>query len=188
MDIRSQIAQLQQKIDRLEHSFNMYFTGQDRIPPVKMLQALAREVSHLMTYSDKLINSGEKFMLDSFVQRFTSYRIKWERGVRDIEEGRSKPGLHFFGGLGINHTQIIVEELSKKRGDEKKKGESAELSGAAEKFLKLSKEHLGKTYNQEAIELKLREKLSEIKEKYGENFTLDVYFDGEKVKIRTAKK
>ena len=38
------------------------------------------------------------FYIETFLQKFISYRVKWERGLRDIEEGRLTCGADFFKG------------------------------------------------------------------------------------------
>jgi len=190
MDIQAKISVLEQKIDRLERNFNFYFTGQERVPPLKELSKISSEVRRLMDSSGSLNNAGLRFRIESFVQKFTSYRIKWERGVRDIEEGRKKPGLDFFGGLGIEATKNLhsgsgFEEREKSvLSPDKVDGE---IRKAAEQFVELSKIFMNKSFDGKAVEETLRNKISTITKKYGNNFSFNVSFDGEKVRIKPVR-
>ncbi len=176
MDLKSKIFLLDQKIESLEKQFNQYFTGQERRPPARALESLKREVMKLIGMADSIINTGDRFAVQTFIQKFTTYRTKWERGMTMIEDGRVKPGINFFGG-GTYSPPVV-----------KKPQKRDPVADAAEKYVDLSKKFEGKNYNAKAVELKLREKMHAVREKYGDRYVLDVYYDGERVKIRTLKR
>lgn len=188
-DLSSKVAELNQKIERLETQFNFYFTGQERVPPLKQLAALKADVMRLMDMEESVKTVSDKFLIQTLVQKFTTHRIKWERGVKDIEEGRAKPGLHFFGGLG---TALTAEALSSLEGSSSAVRKVAEnekkIELAAEKYIELSQKYMNKTYDRTVIMQTLNARMKEIRSKYGDNFKLDVFFDGKTVKIKPVGK
>lgn len=191
MDVQVFINQMLEKIDRLETQFNLYFSGQLKRPPLPLLQQIKSEIMNAMGQIKDLKQQKDKFLLQSLIQKFTTYRMKWERGVKDIEEGRLKPGLHFFGGLGVKLRQELEQEKSetvKERKVDKALSNAAEVDNAVDKYIALSQRFLKKNYNKDAVRQSLEQKLDTVKKKYGNNFKFNVFFDGEKVRIKPEKK
>jgi hypothetical protein len=190
MKFHQRIFQLAEKIERLEHSFNFYFTAQEKKPPLDKLNRLKIEVDELVKVSQDLKNSAERFLAMQIVNRFTTYRMKWEKGVRDIEEGRAKPGLHFFGGLGIGRSPMddikrSADELAKKDSDAFRM--SAVIDEAAEKYIKMSQKYTGKTFAREAVTSMLEKKIDEVRKKFGDRFKFSVVYEDGKVRIKPEK-
>ena len=96
MDIKQKISELESRLQRLDRKFNFYFVGQDRVPPVKAFDQLKREVTLITREKDRSASSSQRFYIETFLQKFISYRVKWEKGLRDIEEGRLSRGADFF--------------------------------------------------------------------------------------------
>jgi len=198
-NIENKIHSLTRELDALERMFNLYFTAQEKRPPLRQLSSLRQKVTALMGIAEKINKSSIKYTVSSFVQRFTTYRLKWEKGVKDIEEGRLKPGLHFFGGMhpmaNMHSKHAPVEEPVEKPVEKvaakpvkKPTNIETQLDKATKNFVKLSKEHLGKDYNVDVVKSTLNAKLKIIKGKYGDNFSLKVQFKDGKVKITPVKK
>lgn len=190
MKINQQATALVPKIEHLEHLFNFYFTGQEKIPPLRELNALKKEIDLFMTNSQNSKNSAEKFLAMQLINRFTSYRMKWERGVREIEEGRAKPGLHFFGGLGIGRSPMedlksLVSDIDKK--DAVAFRTDAIINEAAEEYIEMNKKLTGKNFSKESVVEMLEKKIYEVRKRFGDGFTFKVYFEDGKVKIKPEK-
>lgn len=190
MKISQKATQIIEKIEQLEHAFNFYFTGNEKVPPLNKLDRLKKEVDALMRSGSDSKNSAERFLVQQLVNRFTAYRIKWEKGVRDIEEGRAKPGTHFFGGLGIGRDPM--SDLKNSFGDIDKKDRnafrlSAMIDAAADKYIEMNKKYTGKKFNREAVAGMLEKKIDEVKKKFGDNFKFTVYMEEGKVKIKPEK-
>ncbi len=94
-NIRQKIAELNGRLLELDTKFNLYFSGIEKLPPVKEFDQLKREVSSSVKAKSILMSVSMLFFANSFHQRFSSYRAKWEKKLRDIEEGRTKPGKRF---------------------------------------------------------------------------------------------
>ncbi len=181
MDLIHEISFLKQKIEILEQKFAQYFMGLEKRPPLKELAEIKSQISKLMQMESSLKQPSEKFQVQTIVNRFTSYRLKWERGVKDIEEGRIKPGSGFFGGMGVS----FKKSLTPKQKTEKK---DSLIEKTAKQYVELSRKFLNKNYDQKAVSQMLDKKMKEIKAKLGNDVVLRVYFDGEKVKIKPVKK
>jgi hypothetical protein len=91
-DIRKEISGLNDRLHQLDSKFNSYFSAKDKTPPIKELDQLKRDVNR--TYRKKMVNPSVsyRFFIDTFYQRFVTYRIKWEKRLKDVEEGRAKRG------------------------------------------------------------------------------------------------
>ena len=91
-DIRKRISVLNQAIAALEVKFNIYFSGREKLPPVKELESLRRDVNRCIMQKKTSMSARTQFLITTFQQRFASYNSKWERMLRDIETGRLVPG------------------------------------------------------------------------------------------------
>lgn len=175
------------RIEHLEHLFNFYFTAQEKKPPLNELNALKKEIDVFMRTSQDSKNSAERFLAMQLVNKFTAYRIKWEKGVKDIEEGRAKPGQHFFGGLGIgrspmNDLKSAVSEIEKKDAEAFRL--NAVINETVEKYIEMNKKYTGKNFSRESVSEMLEKKAEEVRQKLGNRFTFKVYFENGKVKIK----
>ncbi len=189
MDIKGKIEEVAVTIQRLDRAFNFYFTGFDKKPPLKMYERLQREVKRLSDVIDDIKNTAVRYHAQMLLSRYSTYRLKWERGLRAIEEGLLKPGEGFFAGL----TKELRKE-SKKAGapdfdDLAEKGEKVDevilrLDDAAKRYVALARAHMGKVYDPAVIKETLEAKLPEVRKKYGEDVDFEVYFDGEKVRVK----
>lgn len=190
MTIAQRVSMLINKIEHLEHLFNFYFSGQDKKPPLIELNALKKDVDSLLKESQDAINIAERFLAMQLVNRFTTYRIKWEKGVREIEEGRAKPGQHFFGGLGLGRSPMddiktAASEIDKK--DTNAFRVNAVINETVEKYIEMNKKYTGKNFSRESVSEMLEKKISEVRKKFGDKFTFKVYFEDGKVKIKPEK-
>ncbi len=179
--VKSKIDSLSAQIEMMENLFNRYFSGMDKLPPSKKLDSLKRDVMRLMDWPGGKLSPADQFMISSFVQKFTSYRMKWEKGVTDIEEGRKKPGSSWYG-QGVTSCFSDKTIMFHKTSYEDRT--NSEIDKAAKKFVELSREMSGKDYDVAAIKQTLKLKCGEIVSKYGENFTFDVSIENGKVKIK----
>ncbi|MGI6394618.1 MAG: hypothetical protein ACOX2F_07845 [bacterium] len=190
MKFHQRVFQLAEKIEQLDHSFNFYFTGQEKRPPLNKLEGLKREVNELMKTAQDSKNSAERFLAMQIISRFTVYKTKWEKGVLDIEEGRAKQGLHFFGGFGAARSSMddikhAADSLAKKDIDAFRT--SAVIDEAAERYVKLCKEHTGKNYTKESVASMLEKKIEDVKKKFGSRFKFNVLYEDGKVVIKPEK-
>lgn len=193
MNLKDKVEEVAILIQRLDRAFTFYFTGFEKKPPLKMYERLQREVKKLHDVADGLKNSAERFTVQTLLSRFASYRIKWDRGMRDIEEGRIRPGASFFGGISKDPKKLVAGEKGVDaapdlddiaRGAEQLERLDAQLSDAAKRYVVLARAHLGKVYDPAAIKQTLEASLPEVRRKYGDEVDFEVYFDGEKVRVR----
>ncbi|HNT27764.1 MAG TPA: hypothetical protein PKH10_06265 [bacterium] len=194
MNLKDKIEEVAILVQRLDRAFTFYFTGFEKKPPLKMYERLQREVKKLHDVVDGLKNSAERFTVQTLLSRFASYRIKWDRGMRDIEEGRIRPGAAFFGGVSKDPKRLVageegtgtaapdLDEIA--RGAEKMERLDAQLGDAAKRYVALARAHLGKVYDPAAIKQTLEASLPEVRRKYGDEVDFEVYFDGDKVRVR----
>jgi hypothetical protein len=190
MKVSAKVSELITKIEKLERHFVFYFTGHESRPPLKDLSLLKNEIDFLCRKTADSKNTAEKYLVSQLVNRFAIYRNKWERGVRDIEEGRSKPGLHFFGGLGSSLSAL--SELKKEADNIDKKDRDAwrdasVIDEAARKYVEMSRKHTGKNYDIEDVSKMLEKKVEDIKKKFGDKFSFKVYYEDGKVKVKPEK-
>ncbi|MCK5808623.1 hypothetical protein KAH37_06540 [bacterium] len=171
---------------QLELLFNRYFTGMDKRPPIKQMTALQKAINILTINTHLAKTAAEQFHLKSLTQQFTTYRRKWERGIRDIEEGRIKPGQQAFGGMGMS-----AADQAEMQGSDDEMGHiqhlTNEVDSAVETYVKLAEEHLGKNYSTESVKTVLESKLGGIRAKYGDGVSLSVVYEDGTIKIKPKK-
>jgi hypothetical protein len=94
-DIRKKIVELNERLLVLDRKFNLYLSGLEKLPPIKEFEQLKRDVKGTVKSKNSLISVRMIFFVNSFQQRFNSYRTKWERSLHDIEIGRATRGSAF---------------------------------------------------------------------------------------------
>ena len=189
MQISEFVSSLITKIEKLDHDFNLYFSAQEKRPPLQALENMKKEVSLLMRNATMSKNLVEQNLATQLVNRFTTYRQKWERCVRDIEEGRAKPGIKFFGGFGnsdLSDLKSAADSVEKR--DAEAFAMSAMIDQTANKFIELSKKYTNKAYSFDAVAEMLTKKIGDVREKFGNNFSFDVYYEDGKVKIKPVRR
>ncbi len=189
MDIKGKIEEVAVTIQRLDRAFNFYFTGFEKKPPIKMYERLQREVKRLSEIVDDIKNTAARYQTQMLLARYSTYRLKWERGLRAIEEGLLKPGEGFFDGLTKELKKGPKEAGAPDFDAIAEKGEKADevmmrLDDAAKRYVALARAHMGKVYDPAMIKETLETKLPEVRKKYGEDVDFEVYFDGEKVRVK----
>ena len=185
MTLRKTVNRLISSVEHLDRDFNFYFTGRERVPPLKALEKLKREVSMLMKSGEDSKNSAERYMIMSFIQKFTTYRTKWEKGVKDIEEGRAAPGKNFFGGLG--NISRDFKDLTLQEKDNAAFRTASVIDEAAAKYVEINKKISGKTVSKEAVSKMLEKRIDDIRKKVGDKFRFNVFVEDGKVKIKPEK-
>lgn len=186
MNIFQKISEINLKIERLDRDFNFYFTGREKKPPLTSMDSLKKEIDGFMRVIEDLKNSADKHVVSQLINRFAVYRQKWERGLRDIEEGRARQGLSFAFGPNLRRSPSdnfgAVEEQ-----DATAFKINSIIEETANKFIKLSKDTTGKAYSKEAVSSMLEKQVVKVRQKFGDNFVFDVFCEGGKVKIRPKK-
>jgi hypothetical protein len=91
-DVKKTIAELNEHIHMLDRKFTLYFSGLEKKSPVKEFEKLKGEVTRSLQMKDALMSASTRFFVNSFKHRFASYRTKWEKTLRAIEDGRFNPG------------------------------------------------------------------------------------------------
>lgn len=187
MDIKQKISELENLLQSLDRKFNFYFVGQDRVSPAKDFAQLKREVTRIIKERDKSSSSSLRFYIETFLQKFISYRVKWEKGLRDIEEGRVSRGSDFFKGRKFKRTEVSTINAQKPMDTVSLEIEN-NIRQATEEYSSLYKKYFHKSCDKAKLNKYLREKIEEVRMNYGDNFCLEVNYDGKNIKIRTLKK
>jgi hypothetical protein len=176
MDLKIKISALNEEIALVDNKFNLYFLGEERTPPIKEFARLKQQVT--MLQNEKTSSVSSQFLVNSFFSRFASYRNKWERLLRDIEEGRKKPSRHFFIKAPKRAQQPVAlpEEVVK------------EIDLVVTRFAEYTEKNSGKRLNRKTLKHQLEEKARDIYDKYGDRYYFDLYYDATGIEIRTIKR
>ncbi len=79
-EIDKQLARLEDDIRKLKIDFDIYFNGAVKRPP---LEARARLESFIKRIADnRNLTYAQRYLFNSLVARFTSYRELWRRTLR----------------------------------------------------------------------------------------------------------
>ena len=95
-DIHKKIAEFNERLQIMDRKFGLFFSGHEKVPPIKEFEQFKREVAALAIEKSNITSASVRFFVGTFQQRYVSYRTKWEKGLRNIEEGRAKPGPNFW--------------------------------------------------------------------------------------------
>lgn len=85
-EIDAKLTRFEKEIDRLKHSYEMYFNGIDRLPPNQQRQDVVR-LAHELEHKTFIRNTAQKFRLRSLIARMNTYKHNWDRILRAIENG-----------------------------------------------------------------------------------------------------
>tara|TARA_B100001094_G_scaffold164809_1_gene159535 strand:+ start:276 stop:551 length:276 start_codon:yes stop_codon:yes gene_type:complete len=78
-------------MQQVKRSYEMYFTGQEKRPPLLAMDALSRDIRKLSTTG--YATATLRFKVQNLVSRFNQYKSLWDRQMRKFEEGTFRPGV-----------------------------------------------------------------------------------------------
>ena len=117
-EIENEISRLKKKLQEVRLSFEKYFCGNEKRPPVKEREALKKDLSRLKQIY--LTNAALKFQVQSLGSSFNTLESHWEKTCRLIEEGKYKRDQ-------FRSRQMLHEKTSDSENDKHTKSDS-ELS------------------------------------------------------------
>lgn len=82
----AELEELEDRIEKLKQSFELFFSGVDNIDPTDKKVPIRRLITRLNEMHVK--NPAIRFKFQSLVGRFVSLNQYWERTMRAIEDGR----------------------------------------------------------------------------------------------------
>ena len=83
--IAQKLNELEKEIETLIYEYDQFFLGFQRVEPQARRKKVERMIRDLMdTY---IANATLKFRLQNLRQRYATYREKWDRFLRQMEEG-----------------------------------------------------------------------------------------------------
>lgn len=88
-EIDGKLQKLENKLDTLRRDYEQFFVGARDRPPRNTRKQVDKLVRDLEQAS--VTNTSQKFKLRSLVQKYSSYKQKWNRVQRQIEQGTYKP-------------------------------------------------------------------------------------------------
>jgi len=88
-EIDGKLQKLETKLDNLRRDYEQFFVGARDRPPRNTRKQVDKLVRDLEQAS--VTNTSQKFRLRGLVQRYNSYKQKWNRVERQIEEGTYAP-------------------------------------------------------------------------------------------------
>jgi hypothetical protein len=171
---------LESDIQKLRMLYDQYFRGVSNDIPQNLHDAVAREVRAFSTGIKTLTqNTSFKFRSQQLVARYNSYLHVWQKGLRDIEEGRVQRKR--IGSEKVDHvldTNVFVFSTP------------ASEAGELERMIKrvrLEYKRLGHAQTPEASRLRqmVEEQTRAVRERFKvHEVAYEVLHEGDKVRIR----
>ncbi|MCO4761780.1 MAG: hypothetical protein KC502_09765 [Myxococcales bacterium] len=93
-----ELADIEQRMMKVKRAFEMYFSGVEKVPPLREFERLKRDV-RAMTGTG-YATATLRFKVQSLIARFNQYRNLWERQLRKFEDGTYRPGVGAAPGRG----------------------------------------------------------------------------------------
>lgn len=88
--IDEQLKRLEEDIRRLKIEFDIYFNGASKRPPYDTKSRVETIIKRIA--DDRTLTFAQRYLYNSLVARFTSFRELWRRTMQDREEGREPAG------------------------------------------------------------------------------------------------
>lgn len=113
ISLNAQLDEMEQRISLLKMQYEKYFTGLEKIEPLKDREALKREVRDLL--ADPMKNPAQRFRFQQIKARLQSYELYWTRNLVQMERG-THPKMKFRADLkqpkpGDSMPEAAVEPL-----------------------------------------------------------------------------
>lgn len=80
------IEEFEKRLVMLRTTFDLYFSGLERIPPVDELDKMKKLGLRLKSESGRW-STADKFRMRAVYQKFTSYQRMWDRQMKEVEAG-----------------------------------------------------------------------------------------------------
>jgi hypothetical protein len=88
MSIEKEISELEQAITRLSHDYDVFLYGNNVRLPAEQRRALDRMARSISAQT--LDSAADRYRLNAALGRYAAECERWERAVRDKEEGRGR--------------------------------------------------------------------------------------------------
>jgi hypothetical protein len=89
--IDEQLKRLEEDIRRLKIEFDIYFNGAGKRPPYDTKSRVETIIKRIA--DDRTLTFAQRYLYNSLVARFTSFRELWRRTMQGREEGREPAGV-----------------------------------------------------------------------------------------------
>ena len=89
--VEEQLRELSVQIDRLRVLYEQHFLGMEKLPPTIPRREVERRVTFLGTAS--ISNTAQRFRYLNLVRRWKLHNERWDKVLREIENGTYKPHL-----------------------------------------------------------------------------------------------
>ena len=91
IDIDQHLKELSSQIDRLRVLYEQYFLGMEKMPPVVTRREADKVLQMLGAQS--IGNTAMRFRYQTLLRRWKTYTERWDKVVREIENGTYRPHL-----------------------------------------------------------------------------------------------
>ncbi len=191
-DFREELEELDAKVMKLRIDYEQYFMRIQKREPLFLRQQVEKTV-HFYTLQH-ITNTGDKFKFRNIADKYNSFKLYWNRTIKEIEEGtykrRSEDARSTMKvGVTMKSGAVILpleEEVSSAPVDE-----AARIKKLHEDFIRARKEcnetssNIGLDYLAKAVE----QQRAAAKKKFGtDDFDFDVKIKEGKARIVLKKK
>jgi len=174
------ITQMGQELNTLIRTWERYFSGDIRVPPLKEKLNLSRKLRRFTESPPR--NSMDRFRSEQLQHRFMAYSANWERLLREKEEGISR-------GRPLKAIKNPSAESAAPAPNTMKPAPVQQTEDLYSRWVR-AKEDLGQPagMTREIFEAKIVKQRKQLESKLGCAVSFDVKIDGEKVKLTARKR
>jgi len=86
-----ELADIEKQMMKVKRAFDMYFSGIEKVPPLRDYEQLKRLVRGLT--GTGYATATLRFKVQSSIARFNQYQSLWDRQLRRFEDGSFRPGV-----------------------------------------------------------------------------------------------
>lgn len=81
------IQDMNQRLENIKYKYNLFFSGEIRIPPEKEREELEKRIRNLMSSSSK--SARTQLLIQNLSSRFSLYNNMWLKRLKELETGIS---------------------------------------------------------------------------------------------------
>lgn len=174
-DLREKLKILKEKIEELRVKYENYFSGFEKLPPLKLHEEISKEINSLIGKTS--MSYGAQFLLNQIAQRFRTYEGLWEKQMKRREEGLENMRRQAGRSLAFPETKQFFKFSS---GNERE-----EIEKLYQDFVKNSGKIGGKSLSFEQFEKFIKRQIDTIKGKFScSSVVVWIEKEGEEAKIK----
>ena len=194
MEIEKQLNAIEQKIRELKREYEMYFTGEARLPPEQKRIKVQKVLGRLS--ATHLTSTRMKFRLEAILSKFNAFQRLWDRIMLQIELGTYKGDqfrarIHATDAPPASREKKVVAKKPTSRAirEDEERTQERRLRDLHHTFVetrRVTRENADVSFG--SFKQSLDKHRGTLVKKFGGDFNYEVVIEGGKAKVKGVSK